>query len=771
MLSDYRVLDLTDERGALCGQLLADLGAQVIRVEPPGGSPMRSVKPRELMWQVYARNCESTVIDFDSAAGKRRFETLAAQADLVIDNGSGTLDAEQLYATNPRLVRVSITGFGSDGPKRDYLATDLIVQAASGSMAVTGYNDSTPLRTGAITAWSHAGVAAAGAALLALRSADRTGRGQHVDISAQQACNLAASYSLLTAYVGASRFGRAGNVGGGAIPLIWPSKDGYVSMTLGFAGPMIGFARNLLKWMHDSSAITETLAGLDLPTYIGTLRTGGDPAPLQQLIESIGRFLAARTKQELLNGALEYGALIVPVSTTHDLLRDPQLADRGFWWQANGLKIPGAFARFSAQPLRLSRDAPELNTQALPTFRPRSVPSTPDSTAPRRPLPLEGIKVLDFSWVMAGPWSSRVLADYGATVVKVESHTRLDLVRILGPFYGDTFSTETSASFASINAGKRSLAVDPGTPEGKATILELVDWADIVMESFSPKAMKKWGLDYAALAARKPNLIMLSTCLFGQTGPYAMMAGYGTMGAALGGLALPTGEPGRAPCGPFGPYTDYVAPRFSVVALLAALHHRDRTGEGQHIDQSQAESAMHYLSVAVAEASRSVDYPDRLGNTDPAMFPHGVFACAGDDQWVAIAIRNDTDWRKLAAETGSAALTALRDASVDTRRAAAVEIDAQLSRWTAPQNVLELEARLQRIGVPAHAVMNAAIVKEDAQLAHREHFARTTHGQLGDVYVESVGFRFSDMQPCVGRIPSLGGDTDWVMRELLGRDG
>ena len=210
---------------------------------------------------------------------------------------------------------------------------------------------------------------------------------------------------------------------------------------------------------------------------------------------------------------------------------------------------------------------------------------------------------------MAGPWSSRVLADYGATVVKVESRTRLDLVRILGPFYDDKFSAETSASFASINAGKRSLALDPGTPEGKATILELVDWADIVMESFSPKAMKKWGLDYASLSARKPSLIMLSTCLFGQTGPYAMMAGYGTMGAALGGLALPTGEPGRAPCGPFGPYTDYVAPRFSVVALLAALHHRDRTGEGQHIDQSQAESAMHYLSVAVAEASRSERVP------------------------------------------------------------------------------------------------------------------------------------------------------------------
>lgn len=280
--------------------------------------------------------------------------------------------------------------------------------------------------------------------------------------------------------------------------------------------------------------------------------------------------------------------------------------------------------------------------------------------------------------------------------------------------------------------------------------------------------MKKWGLDYATLKTRKPNLIMLSTCLFGQTGPYSTMAGYGTMGAALGGLSLPTGEPGRAPCGPFGPYTDYVAPRFSVVALLAALHHRDRTGEGQHIDQSQAESAMHYLSLAVARASQSPDFPDRLGNTDASMSPHDVFRCAGDDQWLAIAIRSDADWRNLVDEVG-AGLAPLRDADLRARRASADLIARSISNWCAPQNVLDVEARLQRIGVPAHAVENASIVKADAQLTQREHFVRCSHAQLGDVFVESVGYRFSDMRARVGKVPSLGGDTDWVMREILGR--
>ena len=765
MLSDYRVLDLCDERGALCGQLLADLGAQVVRIEGPNGSPMRSAKPDALVWQIYARNCSSLVIDL--ATDRKRFTEYAAQADLVIDTGElagAGIGLAQLQAINPRLVHVSITPFGAAGPKAAYQATDLIVQAASGAMAITGYHDSKPLRTGAITAWSHAGVAAAGGALLALRSADQTGRGQFVDISAQQACNLAASYSLLTAYIGASRFGRAGNVGGGTIPLIWPAKDGFVSMTMGFAGPMIGFTKNLLAWMHDERAITDELAQLDWAAYIGALRTTNDPSRLNQLIASIGPFLAQRTKADLLVGALKYGALIVPVSTTQDLLNSPQLAERRFWWQSNGLRMPGPFARFSGRPLALVRPAPSLGEHAEPLFRPRTLPL---AAAEVRPLPLAGIKILDFTWVMAGPWSSRVMADFGATVIKVESATRLDLVRILGPFYGDKFSTETSASFASINAGKHSLAVDPGTPEGKATILELVDWADIVMESFSPKAMKKWGLDYATLQTRKPDLIMLSTCLFGQTGPYSTMAGYGTMGAALGGLSLPTGEPGRAPCGPFGPYTDYVAPRFSVVALLAALHHRDRTGQGQHIDQSQAESAMHYLSVAVAEASQSDTFPDRLGNTDPGMFPHDAFPCDGDDQWIAVAIRNDDDWRSLVDEIGSSALVGLREAGVDSRRESADLIAQQVSSWTSSKNVLDVEARLQRIGIPAHAVENAAIVKSDEQLALREHFVVCKHDQLGEVFVEGVGYRFSDMQANVGKVPSLGGDTDWVMHEIL----
>jgi crotonobetainyl-CoA:carnitine CoA-transferase CaiB-like acyl-CoA transferase len=762
LLADVRVIDLSDERGALCGQLLGDLGADVLRVEPPGGSPMRG----SALWAVHARNSGSVVLDLGREQDRARFAALAREADLVVESGnSAPLDLDALRASNPRLIHVSITPFGRSGPKSGYVATDLIVQAAAGAMAITGFADDRPIRSGCVSAWSHAGVAAAGAALLALRQRARIGQGQLVDVSAQLACNLTASYSLLTPHIGASRIRRMGEAAA-AFPYVWPARDGFVSLTLGFAGPMLGFARNLFAWMTREGALDDSLAAVDWPAYLGSLRTGGDPAPIARMRAAIASFLRARSKSELLAGALANGVLIVPVSTMHELLESPQLAAREFFWRVGDVTMPGPFARFSSQPIRLRAPAPALDVHVAPPARTRARSSERVESGG---LPLDGVNVLDFSWVMAGPWSTRLLADYGATVVKIESRTKLDLVRILGPFYGDKMSAESSASFASINAGKLSFEVDPNTAEGKATILALVDWADVVVESFSPKAMKKWGLDYEVLAARKPGLVMLSTCLFGQTGPYAQMAGYGTMGAALGGLVLPTGIPDRPPCGPFGPYTDYVAPRFSVVAVLAALHHRDRTGEGQYIDQSQAESATHFLARALADARSGAPAPDRLANSDPDFFPHDVYRCAGDDQWVAIVVRDERDWQALAAEMDWLAADRDRFASVAARRAAGDEIDARIGAWTADQSAMAVEARLQRLGVPACAVANAG-ADPDPQLLHREHFVRCTHAVHGEVSVESTGYRFSDMTARVGRVPSLGGDGAYVQQTILARD-
>jgi benzylsuccinate CoA-transferase BbsF subunit len=248
-------------------------------------------------------------------------------------------------------------------------------------------------------------------------------------------------------------------------------------------------------------------------------------------------------------------------------------------------------------------------------------------------------------WALAGPGATRTLADCGARVVRIESTSRLDVCRTLNPWLNGEIGPENSAIFHSTNAGKRMLTLDPTTPEGREVVLDLVRWADVVTESFSPRGMKGFGLDYETLREVKPDLIMLSTCLMGQTGPLARFAGFGNLAAAISGFHELTGWPDRDPAGPFSAYTDYIAPRYNAIAVLAALEHRRRTGQGQHIDLSQAEAALHFLAPAMLEYTVNGTIPSRVGNRDGELAPHGVYPAAGDDDWVAVACRDDADWR------------------------------------------------------------------------------------------------------------------------------
>ena len=286
-------------------------------------------------------------------------------------------------------------------------------------------------------------------------------------------------------------------------------------------------------------------------------------------------------------------------------------------------------------------------------------------------------------WVMAGPASTRILADYGATVVRIESPTRVDTARTLQPYHDNQLGPDSSGLFANCNAGKFGISLDLGNPAARAVVHDLVRWADVVTESFSPKAMRAWGFDYESLRKVNPRLIMLSSCLMGQTGPLAKIAGFGNMAAAISGFHNLTGWPDRAPSGVFGAYTDYVAPRFTAMAILAALDHRRRTGEGQYIDQSQAECAIHFLGPAILDYTVNGRVEERAGNSDAAFAPHGVYPAAGDDQWIAIVCRDDDEWRRLCAAMNN------EDLARDSRYASAAgrlehrdAIDSSIASWT-----------------------------------------------------------------------------------------
>ena len=385
---------------------------------------------------------------------------------------------------------------------------------------------------------------------------------------------------------------------------------------------------------------------------------------------------------------------------------------------------------------------------------------------------LAGVKVLDLMWVVAGPSITRVMADFGATVVRVESSKRIDMVRTVLPYYNGQPAPENSAGYDNFNTGKLGMVLDLGREEGRAVIRDLAAWADIVAESFAPGVMAKLGLGYATLRARNPDLIMLSTCLFGQSGPLGQVSGIGTMGAALGGFVNLAGFPDGVPVGPFGAYTDYLAPRFALAALLAALDHRDRTGEGCSLDQSQTESALHFLTPTLLDYTVNGRVAQRDGNRDPAMAPHGVYPTRGEDRWIAIAVRDERDWERLCAVMRRPDLaTDLRFADLAARKTHEDALDAIVAEWTRDYEGADLERVLLAQGAPAAVLRTTADALRDPQLQHRGHWVTFPDPVHGKRTVEATRFRLSATPArYVRSAPSFGRDTDPILRDILGYD-
>jgi crotonobetainyl-CoA:carnitine CoA-transferase CaiB-like acyl-CoA transferase len=380
---------------------------------------------------------------------------------------------------------------------------------------------------------------------------------------------------------------------------------------------------------------------------------------------------------------------------------------------------------------------------------------------------LSGLRVLDLCWVVAGPAVGRVLADHGAEVVRVESSTRLDTARLIGPFHGGEPTVESSVLYGDVNAGKLGVTLNLGLEQGRGVVRDLVRRSDVVLEAFSPGVMDGWGLGYDELRALNESVIVLSTSLMGQTGPLGRFAGYGNIGAAMSGFQSLVGWPDRVPFGPYGPYSDYVAPRFALVILLAALDRRAETGEGCHIDVAQAETAAYFLAPQIADYLASGHVAERIGNRDPAMAPHGVYP-AVDDAWVAIAVRDDEDWHALAEQLG---VSDERFETVAGRLAHVDELDELVGEWTAPQRAAAVEALLQERGVPAHVALDSATALEDEQFAARGHFVELEHELYGKTVVQGSRQRLSRTPAVVSRAaPTLGRDNDHVLRDLLGYD-
>ena len=383
MLSPYRVLDLTTERGLLCGQILGDLGADVIKVEPPGGSPARRLAPfyqdipdpsRSIYWWAYNRNKRSITLNLDFEEGRDLFHQLAARSHFLIESDNpGYLAAwhlgyRDLAARNRQLIYVSITPFGQDGPKASYADSDLVILAAGGPLLLEGDEDRSPLRVSVPQAYLHASADAAAGALVAHHERQRSGLGQHVDVSAQQSVTIATQTNNLAYRLGADEARRmAGGVQVGSlrVPLVWRAKDGYV--TLGFLfGRQLGvFSERLMHYLHELGICDLGTRDKDWIAYGGLLLSGKEPmAEYERVVGLIAEFAASRTKAELLKAALERGLLIAPITTMDEVLESPQLQSRQYWQMlehpelGRSFPYPGPFARFSESPIAYGRRPP-----------------------------------------------------------------------------------------------------------------------------------------------------------------------------------------------------------------------------------------------------------------------------------------------------------------------------------------------------------------------------------------------------------------------------
>ncbi len=773
LLDRLRVLDLSDRRGQVTPWLLARLGASVVRVVPPAGGDSHDAAYR-------VAEASMELDPAGEAADRERLLDLVARADVMVEAGppaatsSWGLDEDELVAANGRLVHVLISPFGADGSRADQPASELTLAALGGPMSLQGGPDRAPVKISVPQAWRHAGAEGALAALVGLRRRDRTDQAQWIDVSAQAAMTWTMLNAMEAGPVQGFEFERTGPVAQLANKVLAYHRtiDGW-SVVL----PSGRITAQMLAWMQDEGVAPSDWSTVDWASYDHRRLSGNDvEPPFGEVEAAVSALCAGHTNRELLDRGMELGVTFAPVHRVPDLLTFDQLEHRGFW--TDETDATGGMIRRPGHPLvidgiRPPIDRPELVGELDEVWPQRSAPAPDDRPEVDEPdLPLAGVVVADFSWVGVGPITVKALADHGATVVRVESQNRPDILRVAGPFSRGEFGLNRSNFYGSFNTSKQSLALDLSTDAGRTIAQRLCDRADVVIDSFRPGTMARMGMGPEEIHRTNPSAVVVTTSLLGLGGPLTSMAGYGTHAAAIAGFAELVGWPDRGPDGPWSAYTDSIGPRFLTTAILAALRRRERTGRGCTIEGAQLEIALQLLAPEIERYQRTGDLPTRMGNRDPALAPQGAYPCAGDDQWLAITVADDEQWSALVELLGRpdwALDPAL--AGADGRMAAHAAIDERLAIWTRDQAATELETRLAEVGIPAGKVQRSGDLFDDPQYRHRSFHRWLEHPETGSTPYSGHQYRIRgcDNGPRAAA-PQLGQHTFEILADLLGLD-
>ena len=774
-LESVRVVELGEGKAlAYAGKLLRDLGAEVIKVEPPGGDGVREYGPfpdderereRSGMFIYLNGGKGDARLDLDGDADRAALLQLLDDADVLLHSLSRreaeslALEYEDLTGLRPHLVVTAVTTWGHSGPYADWRGYPIQAMAGSGVMYRNGEVGREPLTMPLDGAeLHHAGAHVASATALALLERDRTGRGQFVDLSVHEIVAVANDgvWGPRLVYQDRPQMDRGGRSFSTRNPWgVMHTADGGDFCVLCMNEPQWARQRELLgqpDWVqHPPFDQHEGLMWLEQEER-------------DAFRERVEEWVAARTLDELWEAHVKHGLPSHPVMTVARLCESGQLAERDFFVEAPGphppLRVPGAPYLLSATPWRPPGPPPRLDEPSVTEWEgARAVEITPPRDAGDQPL--SGVRVLDFTQVWAGPTLGRYLADFGADVVLVETTSRPRWMN------GDPDPTQPFA-WEWIYRNRRGITLDLKRPEGLEVVHRLVRDSDVVIDNFSPKAMPSLGLDYERLRAINPSVIAASMSGAGRTGPWSNLLTYGPSLSALYGLKSVNGYPEDGTVVEDNSELDPVAATYTAFATFAALYHHARTGEGQFIEVAQGETGMVGMAEAVIEWEWNHRALGPMGNIHPVLAPHGVYPCSGDDQWIAIACGSDEEWTALARAAGHDEW--LADPCFDdaaTRREHRVDLDRVIGEWSRAFEHYALARSLQEADVAAFPVLSTLPLLADPHLQ-----ARASHFRLHEDFpaaqlLDGNPWHLTASPPRLRRpAPAPGRDTREILEEL-----
>ena len=761
-LRELRVVDFsTGIAGAYATRLFADAGADVVKVEAPGGDPLRrrSATGADLGGEDSAlfRFLHHSKRAIVGRPGEEATERLVAAADLVVESFAvGESERLALADRFPGLVVLSITPFGRGGPLSGCPATEFTLQAEGGSIGTRGLRGGEPFQAGGRIGEWVGGTFAAVAALAAVRRARATGHGEHVDFSLLECIHIAASNYLDLFHGLMGRPAVRGLPQSVETPSIEPTADGWV-----------GFCTNSAQQFADFLLLIERP---ELRGDASLAQAAGRFARLDEWEAMVHAFTRKHPTAEIVERASLLRIPVSPVNDARGALEHEQLVARGaFVGDPTGrFRMPRPPYAIDGERPPPPRPAPRLGEH---TGRIEWAPRERAAPGAARRLPLEGLRILDFTAWWAGPSATHMLAALGADVVHVESTARPDGMRMMaGAFRGRERWWEWSPFFLASNANKRGLTLDLGDARGRALALRLVERADALVENFTPRVMANFGLDAATLRAANPRLLFVRMPAFGLDGPWRDRTGFAQTMEQMTGMAWITGHPDDQPRIQRGP-CDPLAGMHAAFALLVALAGRDADGRGRLVECTMVEGALNASAEQVVEYTAYGNRMQRTGNRSPEAAPQGLYPCAGGDpgaeRWLALSVASDAQWRALCDVLGWR-----REPSLETaagRRAAHDRIDTALRRWCAARELESAAAELRAAGVPAAAVCDPRLASRHPHFAARGFLETVEHPAVGAVALPSLPFRYASVARWLLRPPpTLGQHSREVLRERLG---